>query len=187
MKNSSRSKYEFVTTTLDQGPRKRPHLETSLAIDTPPPAVRPAAVVLGTNHTSFTVSDVHRSVRLFNEVLGFPTTSIGPRDPTVIEAITGVLGASTLIAYVRGPGHSIELIEYLGPADRSRVRPRPCDVGFAHLAYDVEGLDELCAAFHKHDVLQIAPPVTVTNGPNAGKKAVYLRDWDGLTIELIGR
>lgn len=143
--------------------------------------------VISTNHTSFTVSDVRRTLRVFNEVFGFETTSLAERDPAVIEAITGVEGAKTLIAYVRGPGHSIELIEYLAPRGRSAIKPRPCDVGFAHLAYDVQGVDELCGALSEMGVTPIAPPVVITNGPNAGKKAVYLRDWDGITVELIGQ
>lgn len=91
-----------------------------------------------------------------------------------------------MIAYVRGIGHSFELIEYTGPADRGAVFPRPCDTGFAHLAFDVEGVDELIARLSHFGVLPVAAPLLVSGGPNKGKKAVYLRDWDGITIELIG-
>lgn len=143
--------------------------------------------VLRTNHTSFTVSDLKRTLGYFREVLGFEVTSVAPREPGFIQAVTGVEGAGVLIGYVRGPDHSVELIEYTGPQDRGAVRPRPCDVGFAHLAYDVEGMDAMCQAFAAHGVYPIAPPVPITGGPNAGKQAIYLRDWDGLTIELIGR
>lgn len=142
--------------------------------------------ILRTNHTSFTVSALERTLAYFTGVLGFETTSIAARDPALIQAITAVPGAELRIAYVRGPDHSVELIEYTGPADRDRFMPRPCDVGFAHLAFDVEGMASLIAALAPFDVHPLGAPVTITNGPNAGRQVVYLRDRDGLTIELIG-
>ena len=99
------------------------------------------AKVLATNHTSFTVSDIDRTLAFFRDALGFEVTSKGPRSPSLIQAITGVEGAEVLIAYVRGPGHSIELIEYIEPETRSSVRPQPCDTGFSHIAYDVDDID----------------------------------------------
>ena len=32
----------------------------------------------------------------------------------------------------------------------------------------------------------INPPVVIDQGPNKGKKVVYLRDADGVTLEYIG-
>ena len=90
-----------------------------------------------------------------------------------------------MIAYVRGPDHSIELIEYLGPADRGQVESRPCDVGFAHLAYDVDDIDAAMAASAEHGFHPIGEVYVVDRGPNAGGKVVYLRDEDGVTIEFI--
>ncbi|HAG46082.1 MAG TPA: bleomycin resistance protein, partial [Gammaproteobacteria bacterium] len=58
--------------------------------------------VIATNHTSFTVSDLDRSLAFFRDALGFEVTSKGPRNPSLIQAITGVEGAEVLIAYVRG-------------------------------------------------------------------------------------
>ncbi len=141
--------------------------------------------VLGTNHTSFTVSDLDRSLAFFQEALGFEVTSKAPRDPRAIELITGVSGAEVMIAYVRAPGHSLELIEYLAPRDRGAVRPRPCDVGFAHVAFDVDDIDAALAAGEAHGVHPIAPPFTTDAGPNAGKRVVYARDPDGITFEFI--
>ncbi len=141
--------------------------------------------VLATNHTSFTVSDLDRSVAFFEDGLGFEVSSKGPRDPKAIETIVGVPGADILVAYVRGPDHSIELIEYVGPADRGRVVSRPCDVGFAHMAFDVDDLDAALAAAARHQVLPIGSPYKIDKGPNTGNRVVYLRDPDGVTIEFI--
>jgi catechol 2,3-dioxygenase-like lactoylglutathione lyase family enzyme len=143
------------------------------------------ARVLGTNHTSFTVRSLDRTLAFFRDALGFEVTSRAPRDPAVIEGITGVSGARVEIAYARGAGHAVELIEYSGPDDRAVMKPRPCDIGFAHIAYDVADIDEAVAAAAPHGFMPIKPPYRVDKGPNAGGRAVYLRDPDGIAIEFI--
>lgn len=144
------------------------------------------AKILSTNHTSFTVSNLQRTLAFFRDALGFEVTSVAPREAHMIQSITGVPGAGVMIGYVRGAGHNIELIEYTGPSDRGQVRPRPCDVGFAHVAYNVENVDNAIAASAPHGVVPLGAVVTVDQGPNKGKRAVYLRDADGITIEFIG-
>ena len=141
--------------------------------------------VLATNHTSFTVSNLDRTVAFFRDALGFDVTSKAPRDSALIERITGVKGANVMIAYVRGSGHSLELIEYSGPNDRTAVYPKPCDVGFAHVAYDVDDIDAAIAAASFHDVKPIGPVTAIDQGPNQGSRVAYLRDPDGITIEFI--
>ena len=142
--------------------------------------------ILSTNHTSFTVSDLGRALALFRDGLGFTVTSRAPRDPKTIERIVGVAGADIEVAYVRGPGHSIELIEYKGPRDKGKVVARPCDTGFAHIAFDVRNIEAAIAAVAAYGLIPVGPPVLLTQGgPNAGGKVVYLRDPDGITIEFI--
>lgn len=142
-------------------------------------------LISGTNHTSFTVSDVERTAAFFREVIGLELVSLAPRDPALIEVVVGVPGAEVVVAYLAGHGHVIELIQYTAPAGREHVRPRPCDVGFAHVAYDVTDLDAAIAACAPHGVVPISPPASVDQGPNAGLRVSYLRDPDGITIELI--
>ena len=141
--------------------------------------------VLATNHTSFTVSDLDRTLGFFRDALGFEVTSKAGRDPAAITHITGVPGADVLIAYVRGPGHSLELIQYLAPAERARYEPRPCDIGFTHVAYDVDDIEAAIAAAEPHEVRPIGPPRVIDKGPNKGARVAYLRDPDGITIEFI--
>ena len=143
--------------------------------------------VLAVNHTSFTVSDLDRSIAFFRDVLGFRVTSKAPRDPDTIEHVVGVPGADIVVAFLQAPGHAIELIEYLGPADRGKVQSRPCDTGFAHIAFDVDDVDAAVAAAADHDVHAVNPPRTIDTGPNTGARVVYLRDTDGVTVEFIQR
>ena len=48
--------------------------------------------VLGTNHTSFTVSNLDRALGFFRDCLGFELVSKAPRDPALVSRITGVEG-----------------------------------------------------------------------------------------------
>jgi catechol 2,3-dioxygenase-like lactoylglutathione lyase family enzyme len=61
----------------------------------------------------------------------------------------------------------------------------PCDVGFAHVAYDVDNIDTAMAAAAKHDVNPIGEVAVINAGPNTGGRVVYLRGPDGVTIEFI--
>ena len=143
--------------------------------------------VVGTNHTSFTVSDLDRSVGFFTEALGFDLLHRGQRDAAMIATVVGVPGADIEVAYVQAPGHRLELIEYKGPAARGRVESRPCDTGFAHVAFDVDDIDAALAAAAKFGVEALSAPQDLHTGPNRGGRVVYTRDPDGVTVEFIQR
>jgi catechol 2,3-dioxygenase-like lactoylglutathione lyase family enzyme len=141
--------------------------------------------ILGTNHTSFTVSDLDRSIAFLSECLGFKVVSKAPRDPALVSRITGVEGADMMIAFLKAPGHTLELIEYRAPASKGKVISRPCDTGFAHVAFNVDDAQAAVDAAGAYGVKAISPPVTIDQGPNKGRKVVYVRDWDGVTFEFI--
>jgi catechol 2,3-dioxygenase-like lactoylglutathione lyase family enzyme len=141
--------------------------------------------VMGTNHTSFTVSSLDRTIAFFRDCLGFDLVSRAPRNPDLVSRITGVAGAEVTIAFPRGPGHTIELIEYGAPGDRGKVIARPCDAGFAHVAFNVDNVDAAVEAAERFGVKPVAPPVAIDQGPNRGRKVVYVRDADGVTVEFI--
>lgn len=141
--------------------------------------------VTGTNHTSFTVKDIDRAIALFRDGLGFELLSKAPRDPAAIQAITGVAGGDVTIAFLQGPGHRVELIEYHAPADRGSSAPRPCDTGFAHLALDVADMDAALAVAGEHGLDLLGAVWIIDQGPNAGRRVAYFRDDNGLTLEFL--
>ena len=130
--------------------------------------------VLGTNHTSFTVSSLDRSIAFFTDVMGFRVTSHEPRDPAMIQALTGIEGADIVVAYLQAPGHALELIEYKGPADRGRVECRVCDVGAAHVAFDVDDVQTVIDKAAAHDVRVLGEILEINAGPNKGGRSGLL-------------
>jgi len=103
------------------------------------------------------------------------------------EEITGVKGAELKLAVVKAPGgHKIELLEYLAPADRKKdVDLRPCDVGHVHVAFTIDNLDAILEKIAASGWKTAGKPQKLTQGPNAGKRVIYVRDPDGTTIEFM--
>jgi hypothetical protein len=99
-----------------------------------------------------------------------------------------VSGAEVEIAYLRRQDHTLELIQYHAPDGRGTVIARPCDVGFAHIAFDVSDIDLTIAWLARFGATPIAPPyVNKSGGPNAGVRVSYLVTEDSITVELIER
>ena len=141
--------------------------------------------VLRTNHTGIIVSDLDRSVAFFRDALDFEVLSRAPRDPAIIQSITGVEGPQVDIAYIRRPDHTLELIQYLAPADKGQVVARQCDTGLFHIAFDVDDMDAAVERAAEFGVRPVGKVTVIDKGPNAGNRVCYLQDWDGATIEFI--
>jgi catechol 2,3-dioxygenase-like lactoylglutathione lyase family enzyme len=142
--------------------------------------------IVAADHTGITVSNLERSLAFWCDVLGFELSHTAHQKGELAQEITGVEGAEIKLAVLKTPrGHKIELLEYLAPADRKRVNLRPCDVGSVHVALLVEDLDVVLAQIAASGWKAAGKPQTLTAGPNAGKRVVYVRDPDGMTIEFM--
>jgi len=143
--------------------------------------------ILAADHTGITVSNLERSLAFWQNVIGFEFSHRAHQKGEMAEQITGVKGAELQLAVFKAPGgHKIELLQYLAPADRSEASAlRPCDVGHVHVALRVEKLDELLEKISASGWKLAGEPQTLTAGPNAGKRVIYVRDPDGTTIEFM--
>lgn len=142
--------------------------------------------IIAADHTGITVANLERSLAFWRDVLGFELSHRAHQKGELAAAITGVAGAEILLAVLKTPtGHKIELLEYLAPAGRKHVQPRPCDVGSVHVALTVNDLDGVLSAIDAFGWKAAGEPQTLQSGPNAGKRVVYVRDPDGTTIEFM--
>ncbi len=98
--------------------------------------------------------------------------------------MTGVPGAELDIVFATGAGHTIEMIQYVAPAIPRTPDKRPCEPGFAHVAFQVEDIDEIVAAIEAAGYEALSRPQTVLSGPRKGGKNVYVRGPDGIFIEF---
>ncbi len=141
-------------------------------------------MIINVNHTSFTVSDLDRSISFYRNLLGLELISLTGRDPAFSEKVTGIPGASLKIAYLQAPGHRLELIQYLSPSGE-KLDCRTNNIGSAHLAFNVDNLPALYADLKAKGVQFKSEPLEVPAGPNKGTMAVYFTDPDGITLEFL--
>ena len=138
------------------------------------------------HHTGYTVSDLDRSVAFYRDLLGCEVTATQEKQGGYLAAIVGYPDAHVRMAHLRVPGgeHVVELFEYISPAgEPADVEPR--NVGASHLCFIVEDLASLYDFLLERGVSSfVSPPVEVDTGMNRGGLALYLRDPDGITVEL---
>ncbi|GAC1471017.1 MAG: lactoylglutathione lyase [Candidatus Dormibacteraceae bacterium] len=138
------------------------------------------------HHTGLHVSDLERSLAFYRDLLGFELVfAWNPQAPYIGELV-GYPDVDLHAAVVRPPNSEVflELLEYRN-VERTPVDTRNANPGTAHTAYYVDDLDGLYAELVAKGVKAVSPPVTPTIGPNAGGRAVYLIDPDGIRVELI--
>src|SRR6266480_639058 len=141
--------------------------------------------IIAADHTGITVTNLERSLVFWRDVLGFELSHRAHHTGDLASEVIGVPGAEILLAVLKGYGHKIELLEYLAPSDRKHVDFRPCDVGSVHVALTVDNLNAVLSAIAASRWKTAGKPQTLKTGPNAGKRVVYVRDPDGITIEFM--
>lgn len=141
--------------------------------------------VLNMAHTSFTVSNLDRSVAFYRDVLGLELVkTLRLREPW-IAAMTGFRSADLKIAALRlGPGgHILELIEYANPAGEVRASHPTNDIASAHLCFAVDDIGAMYERLKAAGVEFRSAPQAIGGEPGNGW-AVYFRDPDGIPLEL---
>jgi lactoylglutathione lyase len=141
----------------------------------------------GIHHTGYTVSDLDRSLGFYRDLLGMEVLATQEKEGGYLAAIVGYPDAHVRMAHLRMPGsdHVVELFEYLAPAGAAPERIEPRDVGTAHLCFVVNDLPAEYERLRSAGVDSfVSEPVAVDTGINTGGFGLYLRDPDGIVIEL---
>jgi catechol 2,3-dioxygenase-like lactoylglutathione lyase family enzyme len=144
-----------------------------------------AGFASGLHHTGYTVSDLDRSVAFYRDLLGCELLGITEREGGYLAAIVGYPDAHVRMAHLRvaDSAHIIELFQYVAP-EPSKLELEPRKIGTAHLCFLVEDLTTTYERLLAHGVEFISAPVVVDVGANSGGRALYLRDPDGIPMEL---
>jgi catechol 2,3-dioxygenase-like lactoylglutathione lyase family enzyme len=142
-------------------------------------------VVSSVFHSSFTVSDLDASLAFYRDRLGLEVVMEQYSDHPYISQLVGFEDAKLRVAFVRVPGdrYLLELIEYVNP--RGGGSPPPVNsVGGTHLCFYVADLEAAHRSLVEAGVQFVSEPVDIRAGVNSGARGVYLRDPDGITLEL---
>jgi len=149
------------------------------------------------DHLNIVVADMAASVRFYRELFGLSVALDDALSGEWFEAVTGIPGAVAHCVILKGQsdGFRIELLRFIRPLRLAgepapTVGDQPSTLGLRHFAVRVADLDACLAralALGATGVTPVMPPVVV-NVPRAllpaGKRMCYLRDPDGVLVEL---
>ena len=137
------------------------------------------------DHVGFAVSSLDRSVTFYTELLGEGPVLRKVWDVEYVGRIVGYPGVKLDCAFWRLPrGTILELIEYLEPKP-GRVDMETYNAGNGHLCLVTEDLHADFERLRGVARFRHPEPVRIPWGPYEGGWAAYLRDPDGISIELL--
>ena len=141
--------------------------------------------VSGAHHTSYTVTNLERSLEFYCDLLGCEV--IWRREITDRYFRDIVVFSDSIVngAQLRIPGsdHILELFEYVRPRGQT-VDMNTNNPGNSHLCFLVDDLQVAYEGLSAAGVEFKSPPVPIDGGANAGALAAYLVDPDGISVEL---
>lgn len=141
--------------------------------------------VVGFHHVGITVADRDRSARFWTTVLDVEPFWVQTLDGEYLGSIVGYPGVHMRAAVLPFPGGGrLEILEYLLP-DRVTNSDETANIGNVHICIEVDDIARVRARAIEAGARPVSPgPVTITVGPNRGAQVCYLRDPDGVTLEL---
>jgi catechol 2,3-dioxygenase-like lactoylglutathione lyase family enzyme len=145
------------------------------------------AVVKGCDHIGIQVRDVESSARFYEEALGFEQVERWTLSHPYVQRVVGYYPDVTLeIALLAIPDSSVflEIVEYRG-VDRAAIDPATANPGTGHFCLFVDDLDDFHAKLTAKGVEFVSGVETPTWGPNKGGRLVYMKDPDGIRVELV--
>jgi catechol 2,3-dioxygenase-like lactoylglutathione lyase family enzyme len=137
------------------------------------------------HHVGVSVAVLDRSIAFWQRMLGAPARDRRVLEGPQLATLVGYPGARIDSCWFDLPGGvALELLCYLD-RDEAPYDPGTAHPGNVHVCLAVQDM----AAAHAHAVAcgarpVSAAPVEVGRGPRAGTRIAYLRDPDGVTIEL---
>ena len=138
------------------------------------------------DHVGLTVSDMDQSIEFYSRLLGEqPMFRETWDDIEYVGRVVGYPGVSLEGAFFRLPGGAmLELLEYHHP-EPQRVDMETYNIGNAHLCLVTSDMKADFERMAGHASFRSDEPVRVPWGPYKGGALAYLRDPDGISIELL--
>jgi len=136
------------------------------------------------HHTSFTVSDIDRSIAFYRDVLGMELVVEREVAGDYLADLMGYADLHLRLVFLRTGTNQVELIQYLRPQGRP-VDPAKCNPGTAHICFLVDDLQAVYRQLVAKGVRTEGSPVPIVKGPNKGGYAVFIYDPDGIALELL--
>lgn len=141
---------------------------------------------------SWTVPDLDRSVKFYVDGLGLLLRHSQTQDNAYTRRLIGYSDARIRMAQLVIPGvdhgisgHIIELVEYESPQADADNSPETYNHRVAHVAFAVDDIHAAHERVIAAGGTPVSEPVAIEEGINRGGWALYVRDPDGFTVELV--
>lgn len=136
----------------------------------------------GIDHTSFTVSDMERSIAFYRDIMGmnvaWDSTAEGVRfKGPEADRVTGCPGTEQRLVFLTIGDSRIELVEYT-PTGKALVDNKASDTGSAHVCFKTDNIQGFYQKLLANGVRLHCAPQHIGFG-----WVMYFRDPDGIILE----
>lgn len=136
------------------------------------------------HHTSFTVSNMERSIAFYRDILGmkvvWDSAAAGiPFKGPVADKVTGCPGTEQRLVFLAFGDSRIELVEYT-PTGKPQVDNKASDTGSVHVCFKTENIQEVYQKLLANGVLLHCDPQDI-----GFARVMYFRDPDGIILEAV--
>ena len=139
-------------------------------------------MIHGIDHTSFTVSDMERSIAFYRDIIGMKVTwdsaaaGIQFKGPEA-DKVTGCPGTEQRLVFLTIGDSRIELVQYM-PTGKPLVDNKASDTGSSHVCFKTDNIQELYQNLLANGVRVHCIPQHIGFG-----WVMYFRDPDGIILE----
>lgn len=132
------------------------------------------------HHTGLSVTDMERSLGLYRDILGMEVEwDLTIKDIPAFGTIIGLPGVEERIVMMKLNNCRIELFQFFNPKGK-KIERRQCDIGYMHVAFVVDELDEICRKLKEKGI------EFYSEAEDLGTyKVIFFKGFDGETIELM--
>ena len=143
---------------------------------------------IGTDHISFTVANIERSLVFYRDILGLPVIADQKPGHAHHSQLTGFAGAQLRTVFLELPGVSTKLglVQYIDPPGEPQDLATN-KIGYAHICLEVGDIQRVHEEWRKKGAHFKSDPIKSGTGINRGSFSVYLTDPDGITVQLLQR
>jgi catechol 2,3-dioxygenase-like lactoylglutathione lyase family enzyme len=138
------------------------------------------------DHVGFITTDMGRTVEFWTKIIGLEAGPIVERRGEWIAGMTGIPGAALRIVHLFGEGVHLEFLEFLSAG----VPSEPPDAAARCTGHVCIRVDDPAVCMERLLAAGATPSgqvTTITEGALAGFRGVYVRDPNGLLVEILQR
>jgi glyoxylase I family protein len=144
--------------------------------------------VRGIHHAGIVVSDIHRAIDFYTQILGLELMAelTPPNSGPQLEKVLALPGARLHAgAMLRAGASAIELHEFEAPEWDGPVPVPSHAIGAQHVAFWCDDVTVEKAAIESRGGMFMTDINVVDSGPFAGLRTAFIRDPDGIRIEFL--